>query len=221
MKADPTEMITIEVPEWRIVDDALWFAVNGHFTKRGPQHGRRPAAKYPLSGIAKCGTCGGAITAARVGTHNGQRSLCYSCGFHRDRGRSVCAVSVHQPMGEVEAALIEHLQQHVLSDDVLNLVLTEIRAEIAEQLPKQNADIAGLEAELAEVRAEQKRLARAVAMTDDVPELVSELKKHRSDCEPRSSGDRRKADAGGSRRPGHHNRDPRSRAPSRSTDGPR
>jgi hypothetical protein len=35
-EGDPTEMITTEVPEWRIVDDAIWFAVNERFTARGP-----------------------------------------------------------------------------------------------------------------------------------------------------------------------------------------
>ena len=49
--------------------------------------------------------------------------------------------------------------------------------QIAAQLPKRDADVAAIEAELATARAEQKRLAKAIAMADDVPELVSELKK--------------------------------------------
>ena len=178
VKADPTEMLTIEIPEWRIVDDTTWFAVNAKFTTRGPGP-RRPAAKYPLTGIAKCGACGGAIAAARVQAYGGpnQRVLCYGCAKHHERGSAVCDVTVHQPMAEVEAALVDHLQQHVLSEGVLQTVLAEIRSEIAAQLPKQEADTAALEADLAAARTEQKRLARAVALADDVPELVSELKK--------------------------------------------
>jgi DNA invertase Pin-like site-specific DNA recombinase len=34
VKADPTEMLTVEIPEWRIVDDATWFEVNAKFTTR-------------------------------------------------------------------------------------------------------------------------------------------------------------------------------------------
>jgi site-specific DNA recombinase len=180
VKADPTEMITIDIPEWRIVDDTLWFAVNEMFRTRAPNvRPGRSAAKYPLTGIAKCGSCGGAVGAARVRAFGGgtERVKCYGCTKHHERGSAVCPITVHQPMHEVEAALIDHLQTHVLSDAVLKLVLGEIRAEIAAQLPKQEADVAGLEAELATARGEQKRLARAVAMADDVPELVSELKK--------------------------------------------
>ena len=180
VKADPTEMITMEIPEWRIVDDAIWFAVNETFSSRGPSaRDGRPIGKYPLTGIAKCGNCGGAISAAHVMAYGGpsERVRCYGCAKHHDRGGSVCNVTVHQPMEEVESALIDYLQAHVLNDGVLQLVLGEIRNEIAAQLPKRDADVAALEAELATARSEQKRLARAVAMADDVPELVSELQK--------------------------------------------
>jgi len=41
--------------------------------------------------------------------------------------------------------------------------LGEIRAEIAAQIPKREAEVAVLEEELETARSEQKRLARAVA----------------------------------------------------------
>ncbi len=175
-----TEVIITDVPEWRIVDDATWFAVNERFTTRGPSaRTGRPTGKYPLSGIAKCGSCSGAVGAARVVAYGGpnERVLCYGCAKHHDCGSAVCAVTVHQPMVEVENAIVAHLQQHVLSEGVLDLVLAEIRTELAAQLPKRDADVAALEAELATARTEQKRLAKAVALADDVAELVSELRK--------------------------------------------
>ncbi len=55
------------------------------------------------------------------------------------------------------------------------MVLSHVRAEIAAQPPQRHNDIAAFEAELASVRAEQKRLAKAVALSDEVPELVVEL----------------------------------------------
>ena len=183
VKADPTEMLTIEIPEWRIVDDATWFAVNAKFGSReSSNRAGRPASKYPLTGIAKCASCGGAIAAARVVAYGGpkERVLCYGCAKHHERGSAVCAVTVHQPMHEVEAALVDHLQKHVLSEGVLQTVFAEIRAEIAAQLPRHEADTAALESELATCRGEQKRLAKAVAMADEVPELLSELKNRTS-----------------------------------------
>jgi hypothetical protein len=84
-------------------------------------------------------------------------------------------------MEEVESALIDYLQAHDLNDSVLQLVLGEIRNEIAAQLPKREADVVvALEEELAAARSEQKRLARAMARADDVSELVRRTHLHTS-----------------------------------------
>jgi hypothetical protein len=101
--------------------------------------------------------------------------MAYGCARHRDRGNAVCPVTVYQSKQEVEAALVDQLQTYVLGEQALTMVIGQIRGEIEAQLPKCREDIAMLEAELASVRAEQKRLAKAVALSDDVPELVAEL----------------------------------------------
>jgi putative addiction module component (TIGR02574 family) len=44
------------------------------------------------------------------------------------------------------------------------------------QIPSRKADAAELEAELRAVKAEQKRLTKSVALSDDMPELVTELR---------------------------------------------
>lgn len=184
VKADPREVLETEIPEWRIVDDATWFAVNARFTTREPTTSeatsnlvKKPAAKHALTGLGRCGQCGGAIVSQRVRTFGGgaERTMAYGCSRHRDRGSAVCPVTVYQSKAEVEAALIDQLQTYVLGDDALAMVLGQVRAEIEAQLPRRRDDIAALEAELASVRVEQKRLAKAVALSDDVPELVVEL----------------------------------------------
>jgi hypothetical protein len=54
VKADPAEVVVVDIPEWRIVDDHAWFAVQDRFKVRGPcTRSGGAAAKYPLSGIAK------------------------------------------------------------------------------------------------------------------------------------------------------------------------
>jgi site-specific DNA recombinase len=179
IKADPREVIETEIPEWRIIDDQTWFAVQERFTTRGPKPGiaKRPRAKYALTGLGHCGICGGAIVSHRVRTFGGgaDRMMAYGCSRHRDRGSAVCPVTVYQDMAEVEAALVHQLQTYVLGDDVLATVLGQVREEIEAQIPRRKVDIAALESELAAVRVEQKRLAKAVALADNVPELVAEL----------------------------------------------
>jgi hypothetical protein len=91
--------------------------------------------------------------------------------------RRFCPVTVQQSVGEVEGALVDWISRNVATEELLDEVLAEIRDQLKAQMPKRDADIAALEAELRDVRAEQKRLGKKnVALADDLPELVTELR---------------------------------------------
>jgi site-specific DNA recombinase len=174
--ADAGDVITLDVPEWRIVDDAIWTKAQAAFAPRQERpRAQHPRAKYPLTGIARCGECDGAIGVAN-GRRNGRTQRSYACSNHHNRGAAVCPVTIYQPMEEIERAMVAYIDQHVLTSDVVASLAGEIRAGIEAQLPSRKADVAALEEELRNVRAEQKRLTKAVAMADDVPELVTELR---------------------------------------------
>ncbi len=181
--ADATEVITIDLPEWRIVDDDVWARAQEGFRSTSdanqPRTQKRPpttgAPKYALSRIARRGVCGGSIGVAN-GRHRRRAVKSYVCVYHHKRGPAVYPVTVYQPMEDVERALVAYVDQHVLTPDVIATMATEIRAAIEAQLPSREADVSELEQELRNVKAEQRRLTKAVALADDVPELVSELR---------------------------------------------
>jgi site-specific DNA recombinase len=180
VKADASETLVIDIPEWRIVDEDTWCAVQERFRTNGPREKNgRPRARYALTGIATCAHCGGSIVAAATRAYGGghERVKTYACSRHHERGSTVCPVTVYQSMSDVEGALVDHISRHVLTERVLDELLGEIRCQIDAQLPKRDADVTALEAELRDVRNEQRRLAKAVALADDVPELISELRK--------------------------------------------
>jgi hypothetical protein len=80
-------------------------------------------------------------------------------------------------MDDLHAALIDYLKRSVLTPSVLETVVSAIRDEVAKLLSAGSKDLTVLEKDLASLRAEQKRLARAVATAgDDIPELVAELR---------------------------------------------
>jgi len=93
----------------------------------------------------------------------------------REGRASVCPVTIHQRTEEVETTLIRLLQEEFLTPAILSMLLTEIRREVEKQMPHTEATIAEVEDELRTMRAEQKRLAKAIAIVDDAPELVAEL----------------------------------------------
>jgi hypothetical protein len=149
IKADPREAIETEVPEWRIVDDATWFAVHARFSTREPRAdvATKLGTKYALTGLGRCANCGGAIVSHRVRTFDGgaERMMAYGCARHRDRGNAVCPGTVYQAKAEVEGALVEQLQTYVHGEPALAMVIGQVHAEIEAQLPQRHDDIAALE----------------------------------------------------------------------------
>jgi len=181
VQADPSEVITVEIPEWRIVDDETWLAVQERFAERangprGPQTAPRTMARYALSGIARCETCGGPIGVIQSRHGKYERYLSYGCVWHHKRGASVCPVTIYQRTDEIEGALIDALQTRVLVPSVLDGIMREVRDQLAERIPEVEADIDGLQQELRTVKAEHERFARAIAISDDIGVLVREMK---------------------------------------------
>lgn len=174
--AASADVITLDVPEWRIVDDETWTRAQAGFRLTESQRRTsRPRAKYPLTGIARCAICEGSVGVAN-GRRNRQTVKSYVCVKHHARGPAVCPVTIYQPMDEVERALITYLDRQVITSEMIAGIAGEIRAAIEAQIPSRESDVAKLEEELRTVKAEQRRLTKAVALADDVPELVGELR---------------------------------------------
>ncbi len=174
--ADPAQVMRVPVPEWRIIEDATWEAVHAELPKRGPRtyHTGR-GSKHALAGIAKCDHCGGGISTRNTKTSRG-RVTAYACGWHHKRGQSVCPVTVCQPVDEVESTLVQYMAAKVLTEAVAERIVADVTAEIERALATPNEN-STLEAELAQLRAEQKRYAAALAAAPDVGELVAELQR--------------------------------------------
>lgn len=85
-------------------------------TARPPQHEevRRGTGAQAVSPSAN------SFALATKETRRHARALSYNCA-PPERGN---AVTPHQPMAEVEVALIDHLQQHILSEGALQIVHT-------------------------------------------------------------------------------------------------
>ncbi len=116
-------MIVIDVPEWRIVDDETWLAVQDSF-KALEEHRLPlgPRTRYALSGLARCAACGGSVGVqnTRIGKTNVKT---YGCDWHRTRGNAVCSVKTRKPVALVEDALFSELEKTVLSEDLLQEIM--------------------------------------------------------------------------------------------------
>jgi len=171
--APESEVMRVEVPEWRIIDDETARRVRarlGDAPKSNHQSERRVA--HTLSTIARCATCGGPIGALR--RKIGKESVkVYGCIYNHQRGRKICSVTCAMPLSEVEANLAKLVVDAFTDPRVIALVVVEVRRLLA---PKAAPNVAKLEHELSQVKAEQGRLASAIASGGEIPVLLGELR---------------------------------------------
>ncbi|MDI1437471.1 recombinase family protein [Polyangium sorediatum] len=171
---DPSEWIRAEAPQLRIVDDEAWFAVQARAQTQEHRESRRGAgrpARHLLSGLARCGQCGGPMTVT-----NGKRSYetvkVYGCAYSRDRGKTVCANTLRRPVDGINDAVARWISETVLSEELLLDVLQNVRERLTERTTKTTTDLPRMEKEAARLRTEIDRLVTALATVDQKPEAV-------------------------------------------------
>ena len=146
-----SEWMTTELPELRIIDAETWEAAQGrragasclHLT-----HRRRP--KRLLSGLLRCGMCGGNYI---VRTRN-----YVACSRRMNTG--TCDNNREVAMPEIEERVLAALRRHLLSPEMVEIAVESYRAE-RERLAREQAKTrAESDRELSETK---KRIAHVVA----------------------------------------------------------
>ena len=159
-----SERIRVERPDLAIVSAELWqraqarvIANKGTYTQR---FGQAPA--YLLTGLGRCEACGGPIHAA-TGKRGRELVRLYVCGYHADRGRSVCPVSTRRPVEVVDAAVLDEVKRKVLSPAVVDAILCGVREAIETDTPGPDAEVGELTGLVRRLEGETARLASAYA----------------------------------------------------------
>jgi site-specific DNA recombinase len=157
----PSEWITKDVPDLRIVDDELWNGVQARYA--GVQHKWKSAAdgkrfnqfrrpKYLFSGLTKCGECGaGFITYSRE--HLG----CFGA-----RGRGTCTNLLTIPRRELEQRVLRALQEKLMRDDFFREFCREFAKEMNRLRMEQRAGQTSAKRELVQLEARRKKIVESI-----------------------------------------------------------
>jgi site-specific DNA recombinase len=178
-KADPSEIIRVEIPEWRIIDEITWARVQAVMGKRShatdPSKGR---ATYQLTGIVRCGLCGGPIGVVNTKVAGGARVSAYGCYWRHTRGPSVCENTMRRPTSIVEDAMADAIKVAIERPDVVAVLMTAVRLEVEKQAAEAaSVDTGTLEADLVEAKRQHRNLVRVLATIDDEDDgLTAEIK---------------------------------------------
>jgi len=115
----PDEWIVIEKPEWRIISDELWDKAQARRKKysrsTNPERSRR--ATRLLSGLLRCGCCGGSVTIQHSGQNGrGERYAArYGCSKSKDTATCENKYTISQP--ELEERVLYAIREQLMSPE--------------------------------------------------------------------------------------------------------
>ena len=176
IRANPeSEWLVQDVPELRIVDADLWEAVQdvlGRVQSRRPERSRRP--KHMLSGIVRCGVCGGAWTV--IGRER------WGCSRHREGGPAACGNNRTTRTAPMEERVLKGLQDHMLDPELVEIYVREYHLEHARRAKELSRESDRLKKRHADAVAKVERLVMAVADgADEFVEIREVLGKARAE----------------------------------------
>lgn len=148
---DASAVIRQELPELRIVPPELWEAAKARqkaLDAKAPGLWARNRPRYLLSGLVKCGVCGGGY--AKINASH------YGCAASKNKGEAVCGNRKTIRREVLEARVLSALQTHLMRDDLVQIFCEEYTRHL-------NALRAAQDGALAEAGAERDRLRKARA----------------------------------------------------------
>ena len=162
---DREDWIIQDVPELRIIEQALWDKVKkrqGALKVRdksgdGMWNRRRP--KYLLSGLIKCGHCGGGFSVISQ-THMG-------CSTARNKGTCDNRRTIKREA--LEELVLDGLKHHLMEPELCEVFAEEYARHLNVLRMAKNASIEAAKTELVRIDREQEKLVDAIC--DGVPAI--------------------------------------------------
>jgi site-specific DNA recombinase len=166
-----------ECPHLRIVDDQLWNLVkerqqasrsNVMTPDNGVRSERARRPRYLLSGLLKCGTCGGGFS--KISQSH------YGCSTARNKG--TCDNLLTMRRDALEAKVLDGLKHQLMRPEMVRTFADEFHRELNRQASKQDArrdcvtrDLAKTEREIGRVIEAIKAGVPGVAVKDEMKAL--------------------------------------------------
>lgn len=182
-KRPESEWIRVERPDLRIIDPETWATVHARLdavaerldnASRGRTrrlHKRDGQSPYVLSGLLRCGDCGGS-----VGVLDRRQ---YGCIAYHKRGTAVCRNALKLPIATLDAAVLQTINREVLRPEVVTAIIDGLVAEFAD--PARADAVTHQRRRLAALDREIANFVAAIGQGGPLPELLDALKARRDE----------------------------------------
>jgi site-specific DNA recombinase len=176
------EWTTAEAPHLKIINDDLWSRVQARVMENERTAHASPGApaRYLLSGIARCGECGGPITVNNGKSSHTPIKVCL-CQYHRTRGDEVCRTSLRRPVDDVDQAVADYLARNVLTEEVVTDALMILRERLTDRMRATSGEVEAMELEAQRLRVELNNLVSAIAASCANVEAVMQAASQRQE----------------------------------------
>ncbi len=175
----PEAWVVHQVPELRIVDQALWDRVKERqkaISKPTRPDCREPRPfwaqtrpRYLFSGLMKCGSCGGSYVKISANL--------FGCATARDKGTAVCGNLLTVRRDVLENALLDGLRHRLMDPELFKEFAAEFYREFNRLRGEEGARRAADRNELARIERRLGKLVDLVLETDQPPQvLVAEMR---------------------------------------------
>ncbi|GEM_PF-4859073 len=146
--------------------------------------GRGPNRKYALSGLVKCGECGGSMHAsASCRKKNGKnyRYLRLRCGWGKDRGPAICPSERVFHYDGVMDAVVDILHQDLFSWENIDALVGMVVEELAYAVAARNSNRTEVEDELRKTEERLSKIVEAIELAQERLEILLErVKAHQT-----------------------------------------
>ncbi len=153
----------VEVPDLRIVDDDVWNRVKARQqelaheigrTEGGQALNRAHRRRFLLSGLLKCGACGGGYTIVAQDR--------YGCATRRSKG--TCSNSVTITRQQIEGRVLSGLKDKLMAPELVRTFIEEFQAEVNRSQAERQAEIT---AKRSRLQAVERKIAGIITAIED------------------------------------------------------
>ena len=159
---ESNEVIKIENGIPQIISDDLWIEANNIMIKR--KHGGntlKAKVNYLLSGLLKCGYCGGNMVGQMKSNRKSEtRHYYYVCG-HKKRKRTDCPCKSHRKE-KIEDLVLDILYDKVFSPDAIESFIDKLYTHLASTISSEEKEFVVLKEQLKELNKEEEILNNAI-----------------------------------------------------------
>jgi site-specific DNA recombinase len=179
-----SQWLRVDVPEWRIIPEELWAAVEERrrkaaesFHQMGGMTRTERGRSYLFSGFLVCGKCGGSMVICAGGGKRGY--VKYGCHAHKHNGTCINKLMIRQD--RLEEQLLAAIEQRILNPTVLDNVLKRCEEELKRRLADMERQgsvmtVDSLRKDLEDRKRRQAKLIEAIETAGDINVLTERLR---------------------------------------------